>query len=284
MAEARRLTWGDNRLSQSGPLHSKYAHDCSRLPPFCGMIQAMSHSTIYHLDDDALSSAALELAAREPFFAAVLDRYGLPPLWARPTGFSTLVWIILEQQVSLASARAAFERVRALLPEFSPEAFLALSDSDLRSAGFSRQKTAYSRGLAEAVISGELDLERLNALDDHTARADLMRLKGIGRWTADIYLLMALCRPDIWPAGDLGLAVAIRCAFDLPRLPTPEEMRAIGAAWKPYRAVAARLLWQYYLNDLQSVKRKADSKRAENILSERVHGSSLDRSETRAKL
>lgn len=246
------------------------------------MIRSMSHSTASPLDEHLLSASAHELAGREPFFAAVVERYGLPPLWARPPGFSTLIWIILEQQVSLASARAAFEKVRERLPEFNPRTFLALSDGELRSAGFSRQKTAYARGLAEALISGGLDLERLAGLDDPTARAELMQIKGIGRWTADVYLLMALLRPDIWPVGDLALITAVRRAFDLPAPPGADKMQAIGAAWKPYRAVAARLLWQYYIHELQPGKRRTAETSPPGVQIERQ--SHLDSPETRAKL
>lgn len=246
------------------------------------MIRSMSHPTTPPLDEQSLSATSHELARREPFFATVVQRHGPPPLWARPPGFSTLIWIILEQQVSLASARAAFDKVRERLAEFNPQAFLALSNSELRSAGFSRQKTAYARGLAEALIAGRLDLERLDRLDDQTARAELMQIKGIGRWTADVYLLMALRRPDIWPVGDLALVTAVHRAFDLPAPPGADEMQAIGAPWKPYRAVAARLLWQYYIHELQPSKRRTAETSPQGIESERQ--SHLDSPETRAKL
>ncbi len=169
-------------------------------------------------------------------------------MWAREPGFPTLLHIILEQQVSLASARAAFDKLSALAAPLTPERFLELDDATLKAAGFSRQKTGYGRNLAQAILVGSLDLARLAVLNDDAARAELMRIKGIGRWTADIYLLMALRRPDVWPSGDLALAVAAQRALGLPALPKSDELDAIAAAWRPWRAVAARLLWHYYLS------------------------------------
>lgn len=199
------------------------------------------------LDDTRLAAAAQELAARDPDLAAIVARFGPPPLWARPPGFSTLVYIILEQQVSLASARAAYDRLLALADPLTPVSFLALDAAALRGAGFSRQKTAYGRHLAQAVLSGQLDLEALAGQEDDEARARLLAVKGIGRWTADVYLLMALLRPDIWPAGDLALAAAVQRVKRLEQRPNSEALTAMGEAWRPWRAVAARLYWVHYL-------------------------------------
>jgi DNA-3-methyladenine glycosylase II len=203
---------------------------------------------------ESVNEHAHRLAHVQPFFRYVIERYGPPPLWARPPGFATLIWIILEQQVSLASARAAFLRLQARLPEVSPQAFLTLDDETLKAVGFSRQKTGYARGLAQAILSGQLHLESLAEEDDEIVRQALVRLKGIGPWTADIYLLMALGRPDIWPAQDLGLVVAVRHGLRLETPPSREEMETIGAAWRPYRSVAARLFWHYYLSELRPPK------------------------------
>lgn len=200
------------------------------------------------LDENTLLVAVEELAHREPAFAAVLNAYGPPPLWARAPGFPTLLWIILEQQVSMASARAAFEKLCRIANPLTPERFLALDDEILRSAGFSRQKTRYGRALAEAVHTGVLDLEGLIHLDDATVRTVLTGLPGIGRWTADIYLLMALCRPDAWPLGDLGLVVGATEVFGLPTPPSHAELDARAEAWRPWRAVAARLFWHAYIS------------------------------------
>lgn len=206
------------------------------------------------LTPSSVGPLSQRLAQIEPFFATVLEKYGPPPLWARPPGFATLVWIILEQQVSLASARAAFDRLQARLPEVTPAALLSLDDTELRAIGFSRQKTAYCRSLAAAILGGAFDLDRLETLSDAAAHAELVSLKGIGDWTAAIYLLMALRRADIWPAQDLGLVVAVRRAFNWERRPDRAEMIDLAQPWRPYRSVAARLFWHYYLSEIRPSK------------------------------
>ncbi len=163
-------------------------------------------------------------------------------------GFATLVHIILEQQVSLASARAAFDRARALARPFAPATFLALDDRQLRVAGFSRQKTQYCRNLAQAILDKELQLGKLADLDDDEVRRQLTAIKGIGAWTADIYLIMVLGRPDVWPLGDIALAQAARELKRLSARPSGVEMTSIGESWRPWRAVAARVLWHHYLS------------------------------------
>jgi DNA-3-methyladenine glycosylase II len=200
------------------------------------------------LTDATLPTALADLTARDARLARIIAEYGPPPLWAREPGFPTLLRIILEQQVSLASAQAAFERLLAIAWPLTPERFLQLDDATLKTAGFSRQKTRYGRELAGAILSGSLELDALGALDDDAVRAALTKVVGIGRWTADIYLLMALCRPDAWPAGDLALATAARHALGLAATPGTVELEAIGEAWRPWRAVAARLLWHFYLS------------------------------------
>lgn len=199
------------------------------------------------LDESTLCEAAFDLARRDARLAAVVQRHGAPPLWAREPGFPTLLHIILEQQVSLASARAAFNRLSALADPLTPQGFLLLDDATLRAAGFSRQKTRYGRELARAVLFGALDVAGLAELDDEAVRAALMSVKGIGRWTADIYLLMALGRPDVWPLGDLALAVSARAVLGLDGLPNNVDLLDLAEAWRPWRAVAARILWHSYL-------------------------------------
>jgi DNA-3-methyladenine glycosylase II len=154
----------------------------------------------------------------------------------------------LEQQVSLASARAAYDRLVSATGRLVPERFLALSDAELKVIGFSRQKTAYGRALAEAIREGRLDLAGLETLDDAEVKTRLTAIKGIGSWTADIYLLMSLRRPDSWPSGDLALAVAVQRVKRLRKRPTPERLQRVGEVWRPWRAVAARILWHYYLS------------------------------------
>ena len=189
------------------------------------------------------------LAASDPDLAQLFHRSGTPPLWSRKPGFTTLVQIVLEQQVSLASARAVFARLNEAVPALTSAAFLALGE-DLKALGFSRQKTRYCRALAESILTGALDLKAVGRLDDEAVRERLMQVKGIGRWTAEIYLLMALGRPDAWPTGDLAIVKAVQHIKGLKDAPSGEELERIGAGWRPWRAVAARLLWQHYLNDM----------------------------------
>ncbi|RPI07337.1 MAG: DNA-3-methyladenine glycosylase 2 family protein [Zetaproteobacteria bacterium] len=196
----------------------------------------------------SLLRATRELSARDPDLAAVVNAYGPPPLWGREPGFHTLIHIILEQQVSLASAKAAYDRLVAATGQLVPEKFLRLNDAELKAIGFSRQKAGYGRGLAQAILDSRLDLARLGTLEDAHAKAELIAIKGIGPWTADIYLLMVLRRPDAWPVGDLALATAAQRVKRLRVQPTAEKLERIGSAWRPWRAVAARILWHYYLS------------------------------------
>ena len=200
------------------------------------------------LNDVSLAAAARELGLRDPALGAVVDHYGLPPMWARDPGFPTLVHLILEQQVSLASALAAFERLRAAADPLTPATFLALDDVQLLAIGFSRQKARYGRALATAVRDGSLDLDGLAGLDDDGVDRALTAVPGIGPWTATIYRLMVLLRPDAWPVHDIALAQAIREVRGLDARPSPDEMHALAAGWRPWRAVAARILWHHYLS------------------------------------
>ena len=195
----------------------------------------------------SLARGVRALSEVDEDLARVARAHGLPPLWEREEGFATLVLTILEQQVSLASALAAFERLRAATPRVTPECFLTLDDAQLRAFGFSRQKALYCRLLARAIIGGGLDLRNLASLSDDEARAELVKLKGVGAWTAEVYLLRALLRPDAWPAGDLALQLAAREVKRLPARPTAAELDALAEPWRPWRAVAARLLWLHYL-------------------------------------
>ena len=199
------------------------------------------------LNQEYILEGITYLAKIDTDLAEVITDLGAPPLWAREPGFPTLIHIILEQQVSLASAKAAFSKLNESAGELTPERFLAFTDGELRDIGFSKQKTSYGRGLSQAILEGELDLGELSSLDDASVRNELVKIKGIGPWTADIYLLMVLLRPDIWPAGDLALAKAAQAIKNLPSIPAPEMLAEIAEGWKPWRAVAARVLWHYYL-------------------------------------
>jgi len=200
------------------------------------------------LTQEGLAKAVAELAARDPDLARIVASYGPPPLWDREPGFATLLHIILEQQVSLASARAAFDRLRAIADPPTPKRFLELTDDELLRVGFSRQKARYGRALAAAIQSGSLDLEALDALDDQSIHHALQTVPGIGPWTSTIYLLMVLGRPDVWPVGDIALAAAVGEVKGLGHRPDPAEMTALGEAWRPWRSVAARLFWHDYLS------------------------------------
>ena len=192
--------------------------------------------------------AVRALANADPALAASVERFGPPPLWARDPSYATLVHLILEQQVSLASARAAFDRLEvALAGTIEPRPFLGLSDAQLRTIGFSRQKAGYARDLATALADG-FDLEGLADLPDEDVRSSLIRLRGIGRWTADIYLIMCLRRPDVWPHGDQALATAARELLELPARPTFDALELRARSWRPHRATAARILWHHYLS------------------------------------
>ena len=189
-----------------------------------------------------------ELVKRDRDLAQIVHTFGYPPSWQRKPGFATLIRIILEQQVSYASAKAAFKRLNDAVETLDPENFLTLNDDELKAIGFSRQKTRYGRILAQAVADRTLDLERLSNLDDDTIREELTKIKGIGDWTVDIYLMMALQRQDVFPAKDLAVAIAVKEIKNLATRPKAAELVEIAQIWQPYRAIATKILWHYYLN------------------------------------
>jgi DNA-3-methyladenine glycosylase II len=175
-------------------------------------------------------------------------------MWARRPGFSTLIQIILEQQVSLASAASMHRRLRKYLVPFAPERFIELGEPHLKQLGLTRQKTAYCLHLAECLISKQLNLSVLSKMNDEEVKSALMQVKGIGSWSADIYLLMVLRRPDVWPVSDLALATALTKLKKLKNRPTPDRLQIMADSWRPFRSVAARMLWQYYLAQQRSKK------------------------------
>jgi DNA-3-methyladenine glycosylase II len=190
----------------------------------------------------------IAVLAAEPLFAGMLARAGPPRFRRRRNGFGTLLHIILEQQVSIDAAAAMHKRLVELCSPLGPETFLALDDATLRSCGFSRQKMGYARQFAEMVGSGGFDFARLAAADDEAATAQLLSIRGIGRWSAEVYLLFALGRADVWPAADLGLQVAIGEELNLGSRPGELELRLLGERWRPWRSVATCLFWQSYLH------------------------------------
>jgi DNA-3-methyladenine glycosylase II len=200
------------------------------------------------LDNKNLPGICKELAAADSDLAFIFQTYGTPPLWARQANFATLIHIILEQQVSLASAASAFNKLKEKISEITPGNVLKLTDEELKSCYFSRQKTVYARELAKAILDGNLDLKALESLTDAEAKTELKKIKGIGDWTSDIYLLMALRRADVMPKGDLALHVAYKKLKNLESAPHAVEFQQIAERWKPFRAAAARLLWHFYLS------------------------------------
>ena len=196
----------------------------------------------------SLKEGTVYLAARDLDLARLLVADGVPPLWERKPCFSTLIHIILEQQVSLASARAMYHRLIDNLVPFTPDRFLEAGVSYLRSLGVTRQKAAYCINVAEAILGDRLDLKAISGMDDIAVVDTLTRIKGIGPWTANIYLLMALRRPDVWPSGDIALINTVRKVKRLHEDTSPSTLSGVAEAWRPFRSVAARMLWHHYLS------------------------------------
>lgn len=190
-----------------------------------------------------------KLAKKDKDLDFIYRTYGTPPLWSREPTFASLIHIILEQQVSLASALSAFNKLKENIGQVTPENVLKLNDREMKASYFSRQKTVYARSLAEAVLDKSLDLKGLQTLSDEEAKSELKKIKGIGDWTADIYLMMAMLRPDIMPKGDLALHVAYKNVKNLDKRPKSDEFIEITKIWKPFRSTAARLLWHFYLSE-----------------------------------
>lgn len=188
------------------------------------------------------------LAKSDDHLAQILTTYGYPPMWTRPNTFESLVHIILEQQVSLASALSALNKLRAYVQEITPARVLLLSDEEFRACYCSRQKTAYIKYLAEAILSGQINLQTFEELSDDDVGAQLTALKGIGKWTVDVYLMFVLQRADIFPVGDLAAVNALKQIKKLPAQTSREHVLAVTAVWQPYRTIATMILWHYYLS------------------------------------
>ena len=197
------------------------------------------------LTSKSLVEATEALAARDGGLRRIYEAHGVPPMWARRPGFPTLLQIIIEQQVSLVSARSMLKRLKSNIEPFTPERFIELREEFLRSLGLTRQKSHYCVQLACAFTEGRLN--KVSRMSDEEAQAALVSIKGIGPWSANIYLLMALKRPDIWPTGDVALATAVGKLRTLPQRPSFRQLAEMAEAWRPFRSVAARMLWQYYL-------------------------------------
>ena len=196
---------------------------------------------------DGLEDGARALARLDPDFAQILATYGLPRFPRRPASFGTLLHIILEQQLSLDIAAKLWKRLKQRCRPLTPLRFLELNEDTLKNCGFTRQKIGYARGLASAILERRFSPSGLKRLADEQALTAIMELRGFGHWSAEVFVLFALGRPDVWPAGDLALQVAVQWLKALPARPDSRELRILGEAWRPWRSVAACLLWQFYL-------------------------------------
>ena len=204
------------------------------------MLSQFSHTNFHSICD--------ELALYDPDLATILNTYGYPPLWSRANTFESLVHIILEQQVSLASALSALNKLRGRIQEITPAGVLLLTDEEMKACYLSRQKMTYIRYLAEAIISGLINLDAFEQMPDNEVRTRLVALKGVGNWTVDVYLMFVLKRADIFPLGDLAAVNAFKRVKSLPPSTTREELAEIAKIWQPYRTIATMLLWHYYLS------------------------------------
>jgi DNA-3-methyladenine glycosylase II len=187
------------------------------------------------------------LANKDKHLRSILKQYGHPPVWTRTGSFQTLIHFILEQQVSLASARAALNKLKGRIGIITPAKLLSLSDEELKACYFSRQKMVYARCLAQAIISKQINLKTLSTLEDAEIRQQLKTIKGIGDWTVDVYLLFALQRTDIFPLGDLAMVNALKEVKQLSKQTNQEELLKLSEPWRPYRSIASMLLWHYYI-------------------------------------
>ena len=187
------------------------------------------------------------LSKKDETLRKIIDEYGLPPMWSRPAIFQSLILTILEQQVSLASAYSAFKKLKEKIGFVTPKKILALTDAELRACYFSRQKIIYARALATAIITKKLNLKKLALLTDEEIRTELKKIKGIGDWTVDVYLMHALQRSDLFPLGDIALVNSLKHVKQLHPKTTKEGMLAIAESWRPYRTVASMILWHAYI-------------------------------------
>ncbi len=202
---------------------------------------------VQNLDETTFREAVDLLVSEESAFATVIEEHGRPPFWSRPAGFSTLVWLIMEQQVSLESGAAMYRRLHGLLGAVTPETVAGSSESALRGIGVTRQKTAYLLELGQSVAGGDLDLDALAGMPLSEARDSLLGVKGIGPWTADVYLLSALRFPDVFPLGDRALQVGVGEVLGMTSAPDGDELELLSLPWSPIRAAAARIIWHAYL-------------------------------------
>jgi DNA-3-methyladenine glycosylase II len=194
-----------------------------------------------------IANVCNRLAKKDPHIKEIIEQHGYPPFWSRKPSFETLVHIILEQQVSLASAKAALVRLKEKIGTVTPKKLLLLSDAELKSCYFSRQKIVYARCLANAIESGEISIKKLQHLADDDIRITLSKIKGIGNWTVDVFLMMVLHRTDLFPTGDIALMNSVRHVKQLHPQTSKEKILELAEIWRPHRTVAAFLFWHAYI-------------------------------------
>jgi DNA-3-methyladenine glycosylase II len=204
-------------------------------------------STYLVFNETSFAGICRKLAKKDDDLANIIKQYGLPPMWTRAATFQTLILTILEQQVSLAAAYAAFKKLKEKIGYVTPAKLLKLTDEEMRACYFTRQKMGYARGLAEAIQSKQIVLKKFAALPDEEVRNILIQLKGIGNWTIDVYLMHALQRTDLFPLGDIALVNSLKETKKLPKDISKEEMLSIAEPWRPYRTIAAMILWHAYI-------------------------------------
>lgn len=197
--------------------------------------------------DKNFKSICNKLAKKDADLQSIIHQYGYPPLWKRTASFETLVHIILEQQVSLASALAALNKLKQKIIQITPQNLFSLSDEELKACFFSKQKIIYTKHLASEIISGQLNLDELNAMDNDSIRTSLLKIKGIGNWTVDVYLMMVLQRSNLFPLGDIALIKSVREIKGLSKEISAAAIKQMAEKWKPYQTIAAFILWHAYL-------------------------------------
>lgn len=204
----------------------------------------MSHPVF---DENNFASICDQLAKKDPHIRQIIAAHGYPPVWSRKPSFETLIHIILEQQVSLASAKAALVKLKEKIGAVTPKKLLQLSDEELRACYFSRQKMVYARELATAIENGDLSIKKLEHFSDEEIRSALTKIKGIGNWTVDVFLMMVLHRTDLFPTGDIALMNSVKHVKELPAHTTKEEILLLAEKWRPSRTVAAFIFWHAYI-------------------------------------
>ncbi|HEY4874842.1 MAG TPA: DNA-3-methyladenine glycosylase 2 family protein [Puia sp.] len=190
-----------------------------------------------------------KLAKKDKHLKEIIKKHGYPPMWRRKPNFETLIHIILEQQVSLASAKAALNKLKEKIGTITPKKLLLLTDAEMKACYFSRQKIIYARHLASSIVNGELSIKKIQLLPDDEIRNELKKIKGIGDWTVDVFLLMALQRTNIFPTGDLAMMNSLKKTKQLPHHATKEEILLLAESWKPHRSLATMILWHRYLEE-----------------------------------